>query len=204
MKKIAILILFCLPGIVCLAQKKRRTGSNTSYTRSAGMTFSLPWTNAYALHNYETGQPDTKAGFFGIGLSFYYKKDNHKYSLNTGFTGDLPAPMGPIDFGKEGTRYTIKSGFVEMNFHQALWKRLGVIGGVNYVNYQYYFIDYDNEIQFTKHDPTMGLTTGLEYISRKSFALALFYRPSLVSFRTKQYYHLISLDVRFDFAAWKK
>jgi hypothetical protein len=204
MQSIFTLILACLLCTASYAQKKKGSFKNAPYTQSAGITFSMPWGNLYSYHDYEKAGPATKGGFVGLGLSWYYRKNKNKYSVNTGFTGDLPAPMGPISFGKTGTRSSISSIFVETNFHHSIYKRVGFITGVNYVTYKYYFIDYDNGIELFKYDPSLGLTAGLEYLSKRSFALAIFYRPALVTFRTKQYWHVLSMDLRFDFPVWKK
>jgi hypothetical protein len=204
MRCIVTLFLACLMYTLSHAQQKHPFLDNTTYTRSLGVTPNLPWCNMYSHYNYETGRSNTKAGFVGLGLSFYYKQNKSKYSLNTGFTGDLPAPIGPISFGKTGTRYAISSAFVETNFHHAIYKGLWGIAGVNYVNYRYYFIDYDNDREFTRHDPTMGLTAGLEYVTKWNIGLAIIYRPALVAFRTKQYWHLLSVDLRMDLPVWRK
>ena len=203
MRPILTLLLLCLFQTFSFAQKARKNISG-NYTSSAGMTLSLPWANVFFYHDYETSKLSSKAGFAGLGLSFYYKTVKNKWSLNMGGIADLPAPIGPMDFGKTGSRSATSALFVETNFHRAIYKRLWGIGGVNFVNYRYYFIDYDNDINYTRHDPTVGLTAGLEYVSKKSFAMAFFYRPALVRFKTKQYWHVLSFDARFDLPVWRK
>lgn len=201
MRPFLTLVLFSLLPAISLAQTLLKS---TRFTKSAGVTLSLPWVNGYSYHDYETGKDSAKGGFMGLGISFYYKHKKSKLSLNCGVTGDAPAPIGPIDYGKTGTRSTTSSLFVETNFHHPIYKWLHGIAGVNFVNYRYYFIDYDNDLTFTRYDPSMGLTAGLEYVSKGAFSLALFYRPALVGFKTKQYWHLISLDARFDLPIWRK
>lgn len=173
--------------------------------RAVGVTIALPWVSAYEFHDYEVNRPSSKAGFFGIGIGVYYKHNKNKFSLNGGMTADLPAPMGPIDFGKEGTRVAIGAQYAELLLHRNIYRRFGGIAGINFTNYRFRLFSYEDNIpSFKKNDPTLGLTVGIEYaISRKFFA-ALFYRPALVSFETKKYWHLITLDARFDINCWTK
>ena len=172
---------------------------------SFGLTISLPWTNNYVFYDHYSSQDTSTSGFMGIGGAFFYKHGNKKLSLNFGITSDLPAPIGPIDFAKEGTRKSIEAFLLDLIYHQTVHRRLAILGGVNFVDYRFKLTSYVDTIPtFTKDDKTIGITIGPEYLSKKSFSLALMYRPALVSFSRKQYRHILSLDVRFNFIIGKK
>jgi hypothetical protein len=188
----------------CLPKRKKSRYKNTDYTRSAGISISLPWINSYSYHDYNRGIRRFRTGFVGLGLSGYNRNKANKLAINIAWTADLPAPVGPVDFGKTGTRSSVSAFIVEGNFHHALHKHFGFITGVNYVTYGYHFVDYDSPINMDRYDRTVGLTTGLEYLSAKHFLLAVFYRPAIVQFQTRQYWSVLSVDVRFDLPVWKK
>lgn len=204
MRTILTLILACLLCTVSFAQNRKSSRKSAVYTRSAGITISLPWANLYSYHDYEQAATASKGGFIGLGLSAFYRHKNNKISVNTGSTYDLRAPMGPIDFGKTGIYTSVSSFIVEANFHHTLHKNIGLVAGVNYVRYKFHLVDYDNSTGYDRYDPTLGLTTGLEIIPKKHFALAVFYRPALVGYGTQQYWHVVTLDLRFDIPVWKK
>lgn len=170
-----------------------------------GITVSLPWVNNYAYYNYESNKRATKSGFVGLGASAFYKTGDHKFSLNYGFTGDLPVPMGAFDYGKEGTRTNIRAWFWEALYHRSIFERVNIITGLNYVKYRFTFSSYVDMIpSYTIDDPTIGVTLGAEYTYMKHSTIAVFYRPNLVSFDKKQYRHIISADARFDIYLWRR
>src|SRR5438105_4960176 len=112
-------------------------------TKVVGVTISLPWINSYIYHDYETRKSSSKSGFVGLCASIFYKIDKNKVSMNFGLTGDLPVPMGPFDYAKEGTRTNIRSSFLDVLYHKNLFKRINIIAGVNYVNYKFNFTNYE-------------------------------------------------------------
>lgn len=166
---------------------------------SAGVTISLPWANSFRYYDHELQRSAGKSGFFGLGLAFFYKTEKNKFSLNTGITGDLEAPIGPLDYAHTGTFSNIGTIYAELLYHHRLIKRLNILGGINYAGYRFSFTDYENvDGSYTKFDHTAGITAGAEFLIRKNAAIALLYRPALFSSGTKQYRHLLSLDFRFD------
>jgi hypothetical protein len=98
-----------------------------------GHQLSLPWANSYIFYNHQTKRSDTRSGFVGIGVALFYKKDRHKYSLNIGFTGDLPMPFGPVTFDPHSTRYHTGTLFAETLYHYNMHPKWRIDGGVNRV-----------------------------------------------------------------------
>lgn len=173
-------------------------------SKAVGVTASLPWVNSYSYYDYDLKKPSTKSGFIGLGASAFYKTDKNKFSLNFGFTGDLPVPMGPFDQANEGTRTNILSSFWEGLYHRNLFNRVNLITGLNYTKYRFNFTSFvDTLPSYSKFDKSIGLTIGSEYRFSKNSSVVLFYRPTIISFDKKQYRHLISLDFRFDINLWK-
>ena len=88
-----------------------------------GVTASLPWVNNYSYYNYNLKKSSSKSGFVGLGASVFYKTGKNKFSLNFGFTGDLPVPVGAFDMEKKeqeqaslpifGKDFIIKACFTE-------------------------------------------------------------------------------------------
>jgi hypothetical protein len=151
------------------AQKKKARPKDNTYTRSFGMTLSLPWANMYSYYDHQTGRPTAKAGFVGLGLSYYYKNKKSKYSLNLGFTGDLPVPMGPVMYGKTGTRSSVAAFFAEGNYHHPIYKRLGYVAGVNFLSYGYRFMDHDTTRRIANTIPPWGLQQGWSMFPKRAF-----------------------------------
>lgn len=190
-----ILLTISLTGISQITAKS---------TKALGVTISLPWMNNYVYHDYETSNSSSKFGFVGIGGSVFYKIDKNKVSINIGLTGDLPVPIGPFDYEKQGTKTSIQSSFLEMLYHKYLFKRVKVIAGVNHLNYKFNFTNYeDSSLSYLIADRTIGATLGGEFYFSKNSSVALFYRPAIISSDLKQYRHLLSLDFRFDIPLWK-
>lgn len=173
--------------------------------RAVGVTLSLPWINSYSYYDYDLQQSSSKSGFVGLGASAFYKTAKSKLSLNFGFTGDLPVPLGAFDYGKEGTRTNILSSFWEGLYHRNLFGRVNLVGGLNYVKYRFNFTSYvDTLPSYSTFDKTIGLTVGSEYRFSKNSSIALLYRPTIISLDRKGYRHLISLDARFDINLWRR
>lgn len=193
MKQCLITILTFILPIVCWSQ------DSMSSQKSFGLTIGLPWVNSYSYYEHDLQASKNKSGFGGLEVSFFHKQNKNKVSFNAGVTVDLPAPIGPIDFAKEGTRTVISALYMEGLYHKNLYRGLNIIGGINFINYRFGFISYVDSLPgYYKNDKTIGITSGLEYSLFKNIALGFFYRPTLFSFDTKQYKHLISLDLRFD------
>jgi hypothetical protein len=191
-----LILILPLPGI---------GQDNFTKKASAGLTISCPWINNYSFYDYDLKKSSSKSGFTGLGASIFYKTGKNKISLNFGFTGDLPAPVGAFDYGHEGTRTNIGSIIMEVLYHQKVYHKLNIIAGLNAVNYRFNFTSYVDSIpSYIKRNKTIGLTIGTEYLFSRNFALSLFYRPALVMPGTKQYRHVISLDARFDINIWRR
>lgn len=193
--KVNFLFLFCfVTAANSIAQDKR-----------TGITISLPYINSYRYHDYEKGVEANKSGFGGIGMGVYYHYRRNKFTLNSGVTADLPAPIGPIDFGHEGTRHSVSSLFIDLLYHRPLYKKLYAVTGISNSWYNYRLLSYEDTIpSFKKRENAIGLTVGAEYKFRRSFSIAAFYRPSFKVSGNNQYRHLLTLDFRFDITVWEK
>ncbi len=167
---------------------------------AVGITFSFPWVNSYRYVDYKLQTPNTKTGFFGLGIAAYYKKNDHKISLNWGFIQDLDSPIGAIDYSKLGRKTHISAGFGELIYHHPAYKSLGIIAGLNLTSYKFEFTSFENSIpSYIKTDNTLGVSAGLEYRFNKFVSAATIYRPSIASFETDGIYrHTISWDIRID------
>lgn len=172
--------------------------------QSIGLTVSFPWVNNYVYRNYELQRSASKSGFAGFGASVYFLGNKHKYSLHGSFNGSSPVPVGPIDFGKEGTRTTIMASVLEGIWHKKVFGNVNLVSGINYMKYRFEFISYvDTLPSYTVRDRSIGLTVGGEYRIHHRVAVGIFYRPSVIAFDEKQYRHLITLDARFDLRLFK-
>ncbi len=165
-----------------------------------GVTFSYPWVNNYRFVDYELKNNSQKSGFFGLAIAAYCKQGKNKISLNFGFTEDLSSPIGVIDYSKEGKSKHIGTTFGELLYHNRFCNDLYFIGGFNYTNYIFQYINFTDYLpEYKKTDNTLGLSLGIEYRFNNFFSLATIYKPTIVSFETDGIYrHIISLDFRID------
>src|SRR5262245_40193022 len=108
MRKILVFACCWLSVLYTIGQEKKE------HDKTVGVTISLPYFNNYCYYDYDRAHTTGKSGFMGFGLAIYYKQDKNKFSLNTGLTGDLPAPMGPICYANEGTRSMVTSLFADL------------------------------------------------------------------------------------------
>ena len=181
------------------------TGQASAVTKSAGLIVQLPWINNFHYYDYEEKGGAFKSGFVGMGIGNFFNWNQNKVSFNTGFTGDLPVPVGPIDYAKEGTRTNIRSSYGELIYHKRVLEKMNIIAGINYIRYRFTFTSYVDSLPwYYKVDNTLGVTIGSEYIFSKLFTLSLLYRPAVRSFDKKGYRHVLSLDGRCDITLWKK
>ena len=167
---------------------------------AVGITVSFPWVNSYRYVDYRVRATNTKTGFFGLGIAAYYKKNEHKVSLNFGFIQDLDSPIGAIDYSKLGTKTHIGAGFGELIYHHPVYRNLNVIAGLNFTSYKYEFTSFVDTVPgYIKTDNTLGISVGFEYRFNKFISAATIYRPSIASFETDGIYrHIISWDIRID------
>jgi len=196
---------FLLLSIILTLPFLSKSQDHSKQAKSIGVTASLPWINSYVYYDYTIRKSSSKSGFVGLGASGFYKVAKNKFSLNGGFTGDLPAPVAAFDYGHEGTRTNILCTFFEGLYHRNLIAKWNIIAGLNYVKYCFGFTSYvDTLPSYSTFDKTLGITIGSEYRFGRTFSVALFYRPAIVSLDLKQYMHLISLDARFDINVWRQ
>ena len=171
--------------------------------RSAGFTLSFPWVNSYIFYNYHDHKSEGVTGVFGFGAALFYREGMHKFSLNCGITSSLPVPIGPFD--REVSYDETLSTFWEVIYHRGISNKINLVGGVNYLRYEYIYSDYQvPTANLAKYDRTVGVTLGVEYQFTKKFTGAILYRPAIVSIDRKQYWHLISLDGRIDLTFWRR
>lgn len=170
-----------------------------------GITASFPWINNFAYYDYNKGKSYSRSGFIGLSASAFYKDDQQKIALSLGLLGSLPVPLGPYD--PDRNNYTqLFSDFLEGAYHRRIHPRINLIAGLHYMEYEYSYWKTDStDVDFFT-DFAGGPTLGAEYLfGRKNFVLALFYRPSLITFTgTGKYRHVISLDARFDINIFRK
>jgi hypothetical protein len=186
-----------MSGVRCIKFKIQHSKSN--------IPFSLPWINSFSYYDYDKAAGASKSGFAGYGFGIFYKQDKNKFSLNAAFVADLPFALGAIDYVPEGIRTSISTQFAEALFQRRVYKKVGVIAGVNFTGYYFQYISYVTGYpSYDRHDQSAGITLGTEYMFTKNISLAAIYRPALFSFDTKHYRHLLSLDARFDINLWKK
>lgn len=175
------------------------------YKSAIGATISFPWINNFAYYDYHLAKPAFKSGFTGISASAFYKDNKQKINLSLGGLGAIPVPFGPYDVVRDDYKQVF-SVFLEGTYHKRIFPRINLIAGMHYMEHEYSYwkpdsTDYDSFTDFTG-----GLTAGAEYLfGRKNFSLALFYRPSLITFTgTRKYRHVISLDARIDINIFRK
>ena len=196
-------LLLFLSFVLAIPQLSK-SQDKPKHSKTIGVTASFPWINNYSYYDYDLQKSSSKSGFIGLGASVFYKTSKDRFSLNFGFTGDLPVPMGVFDYGHEGTRTNILSTICEGLYHRNLFNRVNLIAGLNYIKYRFDFTSYvDSLPSYSMYDKTIGLTIGSECRLGKNSYVALFYRPTIISLDQKQYRHLISLDLRFDINLWK-
>jgi hypothetical protein len=171
-----------------------------------GISILTPWINNYKFYDYQKNQIQSKSGFIGLGAGIYYRfLETRKVSIGIAFTGDLPVPIGPFDYGKEGIRSNIGTLYLEALYHDRIIKKLGFIIGPNFISYRYNLVSYvDTVTPFIKTNTFLGLTMSLEYYLTKRITIATHYRPSIIPLdEQKRYHHLISFDVRYDIRLYK-
>jgi hypothetical protein len=170
-----------------------------------GVTASFPWINNFAYYDYHLVRSSSKSGFSGLSASAFYKDNKQKINFALGALGVIPVPFGPYDVVRND--YTqIYSVFLEGTYHRRIHPRINLIAGMHYMEYGYSYWKTDSTDYTSYTDFIGGLTAGAEYLfGRKNFSLALFYRPSLITFTgTKKYRHVISLDARIDINIFRK
>ncbi len=192
------IFVFLLPS---LAQTEK-VKSNSNY----GITLSFPWINYYYYVNYYKNKSERTFGFFGLGLSGYYKKDLTKISFNASITEDLSSPLGSINFSKKELKTSIACSYYELIYHHPVYEDLNFVGGFNFTNYNFRVAStIDSVSSYKKSDQTLGLSLGIEYRFSKYYSIAAMYRPALASFETDiKYRHLINFEFRIDLDFKKK
>jgi hypothetical protein len=174
--------------------------------KKAGITFSFPWVNYYHFVDYQKKSEAKKSGFFGIGIGFYYKKNETKISFNVSTTDDLASPIAQINYSKLTPQSDIGTSFAELLYQRSIYEKVHFIGGLNFTSYIFRFSSGTDSIKsYIKTDDAFGLTLGLEYRFNKNYSFAAVYRPALENFETDTHYrHLVTLEFRIDIDVWKK
>ncbi|HEY0030253.1 MAG TPA: hypothetical protein VGC65_05805 [Bacteroidia bacterium] len=201
MKSFFILVLLCFFLLPCKGQTTiAQSGENT------GISFTFPWLNYYRYVDYHKHASNRKFGFFGIGFSAYYKKNEHKFAFSCSTTEDLTSPIAVINYSKTDIKTSIGSSFFELTYHRSLYNDFYFIGGFNFTNYNFRVSSTMDSIKsYKKVDQTLGVSVGMEYRFNNYYSVAAVYRPALASFETDaKYRHLINVELRIDLDFKKK
>ena len=195
MKSIFVLFFSFLFLLPCQAQTEV-VKHNSNY----GITFSFPWVNYYNYVDYNLNQSKRTFGFFGIGLSGYYKKGINKISFNVSTTEDLSSPIAAIANSKNELHTSIGCSYFELINHYPVSESINFIGGLNFTNYAFRLESTIDSISSYKiANQTLGFSLGLEYRFNNYYSVAAVYRPAFASFETDgKYRHLINIDLRID------
>ena len=198
------LLLFIFSFIFLLPLQSQTENKNTGETY--GVTFSFPWLNYYRYVDYHTNDLNKKFGFFGLGISGYYKRNEHKISFNCSTTEDLSSPVARINYTKKDIITSIGSSFFELIYQHPIHDNFSIVAGFNFTNYNFHLeSNIDTLSSYTKVDQTLGLSAGLEYCFNKYYSVATIYRPSLASFETDmKYRHLITVELKINLDIWTK
>lgn len=198
LKLIKLLVTICF--VFCFLLPVHGQTEDLKVNSNYGITFSFPWINYYSYVNYYQNQSKRTFGFFGLGLSGYYKKDLKKISVNFSFTEDLSSPIAVSNFSKKDLKTSIGCSYFEILLHKPLHENLNVVLGGNITNYNFRLTStIDSVASYKKSDQTLGLSAGVEYRFNKYYSVAAIYRPAIASFETDgKYRHLINFDFRID------
>ena len=198
-----ILTLFCV--FIFLLSSNAQT-EESKCKSNYGITFSLPWVNYYNYIDYYQNTSKRTFGFFGLGLSGYYKTDNYKNAVNFSITEDLSSPLGISNFSNKELKSSIGCIYFELLHHRKIYENLNFVGGFNITNYTYRLASkIDSISSYKKFDQTLGCSVGLEYRFNKHYSVAGIYRPAIASFETDgKYRHLINFEFRIDLNFKKK
>ena len=195
MKSTIILFFSLFLVLPCHAQKEIvKNNSNV------GITLSFPWINYYQYIDYDKKQTNRSFGFFGLGISGYYKKGKDKFSFNVSNTEDLSSPISTNKYSTKEIQTSIGCSYFELIYHKPIRDELFAVGGFNFTKYNFRLESTLDSIKsYKKQDQTLGISIGLEYRFNNYFSVAGMYRPALASFETdEKYRHLINIEVRID------
>ncbi len=201
MKSLIILYFSLILLLPCRAQTQSEA-KNSKY----GITFSFPWINYYEYIDYDKKKTNSKFGFFGIGISGYYKTGKNKLSINFSNSEDLSSPISTNKYSTKEIQTSIGCSYFEMIYHKALTNEFYFVSGFNFMNYNFRVESTLDSIKsYKKTDQTLGLSIGVEYRFNNYFSVAGMYRPNLISFETdEKYRHLINIELRIDLDFKKK
>ena len=125
-------VTLCCILIFLLPCKGQMDGvqNNTNW----GITFSLPWVNYYSYIDYYKNASARTFGFFGLGLSGYYKTPKQKTSVNISITEDLTSPVRINKLYGSEIKTNIGSTYFEIIQHRTMYENINVVYGFNFVN----------------------------------------------------------------------
>ncbi len=164
-------------------------GQKAKLEKSAGVTLSLPLVTQCTFYNYNDNKQDKTASNLGAGFGLFYRKNRNKFSL---------AYENPIVDSKVsvGGGFDLMTHLFELTMLHNFHRLFAVVAGLNYTIYKFHSkADYPPFSEINKNDPTIGLTTGIEFFPIPNASIALSYRPSLFSsdkksYRTNLFYRL--------------
>ncbi|MFT3947379.1 MAG: hypothetical protein QM763_10440 [Agriterribacter sp.] len=180
------------------------TGSNLlsvgqSHNNQVGIAISAPWVNNYRFYDYRKQTEFDKSGFMGLGAGAFYKNKNSKIIMSGSLSCDFMLPFGEPEYAPGGVRSHISAIAFDVTYHRSIFYKINLFAGGNHTNYWYRLnSDADSVNSYNKYDKTFGLTAGVEYQIVNQIAAAIIYRPAIVLLDRKQYWHVLSMSLRFE------
>lgn len=187
-----------LSSLVLLTGGKSSSVAQTKYNQ-AGFALSAPWVNNYRFYDYRKQAEADKSGFIGLGAGVFYKNENNKVILGSSLSYDFLLPFGEPEYAPGGVREHISAIALDATYHRRIIYKMNLFVGGNYTNYWYRLnSDADSIHAYNRYDKTFGLTVGAEYQIMNQVVAAITYRPAIVSIDRKQYWHVLSMSLRFE------
>ncbi|MGN6804133.1 MAG: hypothetical protein ACTHJN_19700 [Ginsengibacter sp.] len=193
MKQIVLLLTLSFTFSIINAQTTQRKEIKSS----AGVSLLLPFLSNAISYDYAAETNTSQTGYLGGGMAVFFQKNKNKYSISY----EHPSIKKNL-VAQKGATSPIQVNITEFTLEHTFKKSLALITGLNYSVYSYHFhSDAMPTWKIDTTDKTIGLNMGLEYITGKSTAFGVCYKPALFSFGKKSYRHLISLfsNMIFEF-----
>ena len=198
MKRLSFALTLIFISSVSNAQSS--TEIPDQHVTSVGVSIELPFLSNGISYDYSDNKEHSQTGYLGGGICLFYRKNKNKFFVNY----EHPSLKKNL-FPPKGGSADFNTNIAEFTIHHTLHRSFALIGGINYATYRFHsYNDVQPIREIDKSDATVGLTTGAEYLPAQATAIGFTYRPSLISFGSKSYRHILSLFFRYDINFWKK
>lgn len=170
-----------------------------------GLSISLPlvYNTQYFDYSHYRNRKVNRTRVLGIGASIYRSLGNDAVSFGASYQFNIDPELAQAK-GHQSSRQHVENLAFDFLYNKRIHRNIMLLGGIGLSRYRYILrdivlkpSDLGKDSTYSKNDFVLGPNLGIQFMLSSGLSASLIYRPGLVSFDSKHYFHNVcfGLDI---------